>query len=157
MAKIGMEVTCQYCTEYKADCQEYDYQHFKFCPGQIVFVLRNPNEKLIRGSVTCPIQIEHNTKHGAYSYLNRSSDIRAEIGIRLKKTGQDGELLEAQLNSRYRKDGDISGLSVNSLFALRYISGLKPKTTKYSQWKASRKQHEKESQSHEKSADRIGR
>lgn len=156
-SQLKTPYTCKYCTEYRADCLEYDYQHFKFCPGQIIFVLMHPNEELIRGRVACPIQITKNTKSGAYSYPSKSSDIRADIGLRLQRIGQDGELLQAQLNSRYRKDGDISGLSANSLFALYYISGLKPKATKYSQWKASRKQHKKESQSHEKIANRIGR
>jgi len=123
----------------------YSPKEITFHRDQVIFLIRhlellsegvyppNPSEL---GYSEAPITKKGRSKVGAY--FETPVGLAAEIKIRLKQTGADGELLIEELKADYLL------LSYKARTALNYISGwqrrwMKPQNISYAEWKEERK------------------
>ncbi len=147
--------SCKNCKSWK-DCigkAWYSYSDLRFCPYQVIWIIENSATLEVGNWPDCPDGSTHidpdiKTGYSSEAYYVKAIGIIAEVGIRLKTTGEAGEALVDEIEGGKvtvtEKDGKIKfdGLSGPAIRVLMYAKGKKRKKQSYPQWQADKKRRD---------------
>lgn len=134
------KLPCQECKDYNkcpygAGKEWYFYAEIRWCPYQVVWILLNA---LLLGEGKWPPDPEGSgyvdpmikTGYKAEAYFTKPVETLAEVEWRLDRTGVDGKLFRAQVES----GKSIGELEPEARSALMYVKGKRSKRIGYKRW-----------------------
>ena len=137
---------CRECKDWKgclltlSEREWFGYNHIRFCPVQVFWVLRY--EDILRGRRwPTPQDIAlggDSSKVATAGEFTPTSEVLAELEQRLERTRLKGEVLKAQCKVVEK----VEYLSESAKDALYYVSGDKRKKSPFTTWLAKKRKRE---------------